>query len=91
MGALIHEFYMFAGPCSSLFVRQSEASYQGCPGSARAEAAERDYEAGVARLFEACVKPDYASVSLSQFRGHVRWRCRQYLAIHAHKPHAPPE
>lgn len=59
------------------------------PGSACAEAAERDYESGVARLFEACVKPYYASVSLSQFRGHVRWRCRQYLALHARKPPAP--
>ena len=44
-----------------------------------------DYEAGVARLFEACVKPYYSGVTFNQFRGHVRWRCREYLALQARK------
>jgi len=60
------------------------------PESATAKAAERDYEAGVARLFEACVKPYYSGVTFNQFRGHVRWRCREYLALQARKPPSPP-
>ena len=60
------------------------------PESAPAKAAERDYEAGVCRLFETCIRPYYSSITLNQFRGHVRWRCRQYLALQARTPPIPP-
>jgi len=60
------------------------------PESEPAQAAEREFEAGVNELFARCVKPYYAAVTLAQFRGHVRWRCREYLAVQARKPAAPP-
>jgi len=60
------------------------------PESAPAKAAEREYEAAVVSLFDTCVKPYYSSITLHQFRGHVRWRCRQFLALQARKPPTKP-
>jgi len=48
--------------------------------------AELDFEAGVQELFTACVRPFYATITYPQFRGHVRWHCRAWLAVEACKP-----
>lgn len=60
------------------------------PESGAAKAAEEEYFQTVHDLVEQCVKPYYESVTLEQFRGHVRWRCREYLAIQTRKPPTPP-
>jgi len=60
------------------------------PESEAAKAGERQFDAGVALLFAECVKPFYSMVTLAQFRGHVRWRCRECLALQARRPPTPP-
>ena len=55
------------------------------PESEAALAAERQFEAVVSDLFAECVKPYYSTVTFGQFRGHVRWRCREYLAAQARR------
>ncbi len=60
------------------------------PESEQAKVAERQFEAGVGELFANSVKPYYSTVTFAQFRGHVRWRCREYLALQARQPHTPP-
>ena len=60
------------------------------PASDAARNAEKQFEAGVVALFAECVKPYYSVVTFIQFRGHIRWRCREYLALQSRKPLAPP-
>ncbi len=60
------------------------------PESEAARAGERQFDAGVAELFAECVRPYYTTVTFAQFRGHVRWRCRECLALQAHRPPTPP-
>ena len=60
------------------------------PESQAAKRAEREFEALIIELFNECVKPFYAAVTYIQFRGHVRWRCREYLAFQARRPPSPP-
>ena len=60
------------------------------PESESAKTAEGQYESGIRELFCACVEPYYSAVTFAQFRGHMRWRCREYLALQARKPSALP-
>jgi len=60
------------------------------PESEACKTAELQFERGLSELFEQCVKPYYALVSFAQFRGHVRWRCREYLSLQARRPPTIP-
>ena len=60
------------------------------PESGDARRAELEFASLVTQLFAECVAPSYASVTLAQFRGHDRWRCREYLTLQARKPPTLP-
>ena len=48
------------------------------------------FEALVEQLFARCVQPYFSSVTLPQFRGHLRARCKALIAQQVRKPPAPP-
>ena len=61
------------------------------PGSEVARRAEAEFEVLARELFDQFVKPFFSAVTYTQFRGHVRWRCREYLTLQARKPPSPPQ
>jgi hypothetical protein len=60
------------------------------PESELATTAESQYKLAVDELFAECVKSYYTTVTFAQFRGHMHWRCREYLSLQARRPPALP-